>query len=265
MIGSQHAIDSIHQADKLRLFLDYDGTLADFAPTPDEIIPDPEVIEILTGLKNNPQIQPAVLSGRRLEHVIRLVPIDSILLAGTYGIEMRLPGGARLDRLDFTEIRPVLEELKPKWDNIIAPYKGFYLEDKGWTLAIHAKYADDKYAKIVLSKAQEIADHEVDEGTFRILGGDRFLEVGPKLANKGVAIEYLLTRYPLSGELPLYFGDDDKDEEAFEVINRHGGIAVVVAEAERETHATLRLENPASVREWLRDLLSNKFLFQTNL
>jgi trehalose 6-phosphate phosphatase len=257
MIGSQDAINKINRAEGLRLFLDYDGTLADFAPTPDEIYPDPQVIDILTGLKKNPHIQPAVLSGRRLDHVIRLTPVDGILLAGTYGIEMRLPDGERLERLDYSAIRPALDNLKPLWDDLISCCKGFYLEDKGWTLAIHAKHADDRNSENVLPKARQTAVRRIDKEVFRILGGDKFLEVGPKLANKGKAIEYLLTRYPLDGALPLYIGDDDKDEEAFEVINRNGGVAVLVSETDRETHAALRLENPSSVREWLKLLVKN--------
>ena len=37
-------------ARRLWLFLDYDGTLADFADTPEHVNPDPEVIDLLTGL-----------------------------------------------------------------------------------------------------------------------------------------------------------------------------------------------------------------------
>jgi trehalose 6-phosphate phosphatase len=237
------------------LFLDYDGTLAEFAPTPDVIIPDPDVIELLTRLKNHPGIHPAIISGRRLAHIISLVPVAGVLLAGTYGIEMRLPGGELVNRLDYSKVRPVLDSLKPRWKQLIVGRHGYYLEDKGWALAIHARFAEDQEAKSILSQAREIADHQIDRKLFRILGGDKFLEIGPKLANKGVAIEYLLTNFPVNKALLVYVGDDDKDEEAFEVINRHKGVAVLVSETERDTRASLRLSNPVRVREWLRSLL----------
>jgi trehalose-6-phosphatase len=55
--------------------------------------------------------------------------------------------------------------------------------------------------------------------------------------------------------LPLYLGDDDKDEEAFGVVKARGGIAVVVAAHPRETEADLRLESPQAARRWLEMLL----------
>jgi len=238
------------------LFLDYDGTLAGFAPTPDVIISDPEVIDILTRLENHPQIQPAIISGRRLNHILSLLPVPGVLLAGTYGIELRTPDGKRVNRLDYTKIRPGLELLKPRWEQIISGQEGFYLEDKGWSLAIHARFADDQAAAEILSTARAAAVDGMDESLFRIMGKGKFLEVSPKLANKGAAIEYILERYPMGEELPVYIGDDDKDEEAFAVVNQLSGISIVVSENERETHAVLRLPDPAGVREWLKDLLA---------
>ncbi|MES0362195.1 MAG: trehalose-phosphatase, partial [Anaerolineales bacterium] len=64
--GSNKIVEQIEDAAKLRIFLDYDGTLAEFAPTPDEIHPDPELIALLERLKNHQHLQVAVISGRRL-------------------------------------------------------------------------------------------------------------------------------------------------------------------------------------------------------
>ena len=50
--SAKEALQRVMDADKLRLFLDYDGTLADFAPTPDEVYPDPELIDLLNRLNN---------------------------------------------------------------------------------------------------------------------------------------------------------------------------------------------------------------------
>ena len=52
--------------DRLWLFLDYDGTLADFAPTPEYVITDPDVISLVTRLTRCPRLRVAVISGRTL-------------------------------------------------------------------------------------------------------------------------------------------------------------------------------------------------------
>jgi trehalose 6-phosphate phosphatase len=251
----------LDQADRLRLFLDYDGTLADFAPTPEEVTPDLALGNLLARLEQDPRIHPAIISGRRLSHVQKLVPVPGILLAGTYGIELQTTEGKRIDRLPFEEIRPPLDRLKPRWADLLAGREGFFLEDKGWALALHARFASQKETEQVLSKARHLATDVMEESApelFRLLGGHKFLEIGPKLAHKGRTVDYLLDQYPWPGALPLYLGDDDKDEEAFGTIKARGGIAVVVASEPRETEADFRLPSPLAARRWLETLLPSK-------
>lgn len=242
------------QAERLWLFLDYDGTLADFAPTPEHVDPDPELVDLLTRLARHPCIRVAVISGRRLSHVQTLVPVPGVLLAGTYGIELQTPEGERINRVKHGAIRPALEALKPRWLRLLAGRDGFFLEDKYWALALHARFADDDEAEGVLVAARRMATETASSGPFRLLGGHKFLEIGPRLAHKGEAVHYLLDQYPWPGALPLYLGDDDKDEEAFGVITARGGIAILIAQEPRDTKADCRLESPQAARGWLATL-----------
>ncbi len=240
-------------ARRLWLFLDYDGTLDDFAPTPDDVLPNPEVIAVLRALQANPALRVTLLSGRRLAHIEKLAPVPGLMLAGTYGIEIRLPDGERVERVPHAQIRPTLEALKPRWAALIADHEGFYLEDKGWALALHGRFADDAVAEAVFATARAQLE-ALDLAHFRMLGGHKFLELGARLAHKGRAIEHLLAAQPLPGALLLYLGDDDKDEEAFAVVQAHGGLAVVVAGPERESCADGRLPSPQAARAWLMTL-----------
>jgi trehalose 6-phosphate phosphatase len=241
-------------AERVRLFLDYDGTLADFAPTPEHMDPNPEVVDLLTRLASHPRFRVAVVSGRRLSHVERLVPVEGVLLAGTYGVELRLPDGERVDRVPYELVRPPLEAVKPQWATLIEGREGFFLEDKGWALALHARFAEERDADVVLTAARAVGG-KVPPDLFRVLGGHRFLEIGPQLAHKGRTVEYLVTRYPWLGALPVYLGDDDKDEEAFGVIKAYAGIAILVGSKPRETRADGRLASPQAACRWLEALL----------
>jgi trehalose 6-phosphate phosphatase len=245
------------QAKRLWLFLDYDGTLADFAPTPEHVDPDPELIELLSRLARHPRIRTAVISGRRLSHVQTLLPVPGIFLAGTYGIELQTPEGERIIRVEYDAVRPTLDALKPHWDQMIMDRKGFFLEDKGWALALHARFADDGETEEVLAAARSMATEVVTSRLFRLLGGHKFLEIGPRLAHKGQTANYLLDQYPWPGALPVYLGDDDKDEEAFGVIKARGGMTIVVAQEPRSTQADCRLESAQAARHWLERLLAH--------
>jgi trehalose 6-phosphate phosphatase len=160
----------------------------------------------------------------------------------------------RVDRVAYDEIRPVLEEIKPRWERLVAGRDGFFLEDKDWALAIHARHAASTEAEKVLEWARGMVGQAASSDLFRVLGGHKFLEIGPALAHKGRTVAYLLHRYPWQDALPLYVGDDDKDEEAFGVIQARGGIAIRVCEEPCETLADGRLKSPGEVRRWLAGL-----------
>lgn len=245
------------RAERLWLFLDYDGTLAEFAPTPDTIIPDPVLIELLTRLANRPEYRLAVVSGRRLGHIRKLLPVDGIWLAGTYGVELLSPGGELIHRLDYETVRSSLEELKPEWETLLSGRSDFYLEDKRWSLAIHARYASDRSADEIVDAAVQIAEQTVRNPLLRLLGGQKFLEICPTSANKGLTLQYLLDEDPFPGSLPVYIGDDDKDEDAFEVIRVQHGTAILVSSQPRHSRAEFRLESPGEVRALLTNLLNS--------
>jgi trehalose-phosphatase len=246
------------EAQHVWLFLDYDGTLADFAPTPEHIEPHPEVINLLERLAHKPGVRITVLSGRRLHHVRLLLPVSGIFLAGTYGIEMLTPSGETIQRVDFDAIRPTLETIKPRWAKIIYGLDGFFLEDKGWSIALHARFARDEVAEGALAQAWQAVDSELLTDQFRILGGHKFLEVAPRLASKKETVAYLLNQYSLANERLVYIGDDDKDEEAFPLIHADQGVAIKVrqpSQAGRPTEADFFFESPAETLAWLRELV----------
>jgi trehalose 6-phosphate phosphatase len=187
-----------------------------------------------------------------------LLPIEGILVAGTYGIELLRETGEIINRVAYNDIRPSIETVKPQWEQIISGRKGFFLEDKGWTLALHAGYAHQLEAEQVISQAHRAIRQRPLAHHFRILGGHNFLEIAPSLASKGDAVSYLLSRYPLPDARLLCIGDDDKDEEAFYVIHAKGGMAVKVlqpSQASYETEADFFLDSPADTLHWLEGLL----------
>jgi trehalose 6-phosphate phosphatase len=246
-------LKKINAADRIWLLLDYDGTLADFAPTPDDVLPDPSLIALIQALSQHPKISLAIISGRRLAHIEKLIPLPGIWLAGSYGLEMRAPDGEHLHRADYDDLRPQLERLKPGWAELIESHDGFYLEDKGWSLALHARFAEDFLAKRILNQARILAEQTYSELKFQLLGGHKFLEIAPKQADKGNAVTYLLKQ---KQALPIYLGDDDKDERAFPVVQANGGLAGRVCNPARSTQADFLLTSPQDTRAWLADLLN---------
>jgi trehalose-phosphatase len=222
---------------------------------------DPGVNRILEQLTHLPAIRVTVLSGRRLGHVRLLLPFPGIFLAGIYGIELSTPENETIRRVEYAEIRPALERIKPQWAKILRGHNNFFLEDKGWTLALHARFANDEEAEQVLAEARRALEPIARDSRFRILGGHKFLEIVPRLASKKEAVAYLLKQYPLPEARLLYIGDDDKDEEAFPVIHANQGVAIKVrqpSQRSQPTTADFFFESPAETLEWLEELAQRK-------
>ena len=85
--------------------------------------------------------------------------------------------------------------------------------------------------------------------------GKKVFEIKPNLDwDKGKAVSLLLDVLRLDeNTLPVYFGDDITDEDAFFSLGNRG-IGILVSETERETGADYRLNNVEEVEEFLRKL-----------
>ncbi len=247
-------------ASNLWLFLDYDGTLADFSRTPDLVEVDQEVVELVRSLADNSHIRLAVVSGRTLQIVRQLLPVEGIFLAGVYGVEMQLPTGEVIHRENLERIRPYLETIKPRWEALIAGQSGFFLEDKGWTLAIHAERAERDNAHKVLAEARRTAESGIPRNVFRWFEDEVFLEIAPLQAHKGKTVGYLYSHFPLPESRLIYIGDDDKDEEAFGTVHAFGGVNMLVSQRSHSIHfneVDYIINSPGAVRAWLDHLLQD--------
>lgn len=255
-------LEQLIKVERVWMFMDYDGTLADFAPTPDVIKPDARLIDLLTDLERRPGIRVVILSGRKLDHLHELLPVQGIWLAGTYGVEWLTPDEKRIDRVDKDNIRPTLDKIKSDWDEEIRDDDTFFLEDKGFSLALHARFADDAQAERVLDVAREKADQRLEADQLGILGGHKFLEVAPRLADKGKAVDYLLEHNPWPDAMLVYLGDDDKDQRAFETIEERGGISILISDQPVDSHVHCRFESPDHVRQWLKKIIRSRPIFR---
>src|SRR5690606_6976641 len=131
--------------------------------SPDILLPDANLIALVKRLVSATGILPAIISGRKLEHIEKLLPVKDLLLAGTYGIEMKLPVSQYRFVLEYQEIRPIIERIFPLWKMLIKNKDDFYLEDKGWSIALHGRFASETDAHNVMESAQQIVqDHQPD-------------------------------------------------------------------------------------------------------
>lgn len=225
------------------LFLDFDGTLVDLAPSPDKIEVPHELPQLLKRLSDRFAGALAIFTGRSLSDLDRHLGL-SFPAAGQHGAQRRMEIGMAPREASV----PALEMARERMHELAAAWPRLLVEDKGATLAVHYRAVPDAGARVHALLREIVAasgsELEIQEGKY-------VYELRPAGIDKGAALDAFLQVPPFSGRLPLVVGDDVTDETAFAVALRAGGAAVKVGAG--ESRAAWRLDTPRSVRSWLEN------------
>jgi trehalose-phosphatase len=246
-----HLPEIVPQARNRRLviFLDYDGTLTPIVSRPEQATLSISTREVLRELAN--LVPVAILSGRDLDDVRRLVDIDGIVYAGSHGFDIAGPRGLRKQvATEFLSIIDLAEkELKEK----LAGIPGALVERKRFSIAAHYRNVAGSDVSKVEQAVNKIAAHH---GELRRIDNKKVYELQPNIDwNKGKAVLWLLQALELDGEavFPIYIGDDLTDEDVFRALKERGA-GIVVNKQPRLTAARYALKDPVEVERFLRDL-----------
>ena len=226
------------------LFLDFDGTLVDFAPQPDQVRPDRDLAPTLGRVARSLGRALAVVTGRRIGEIDHWLGASVVAVAGGHGFERRDAAG----RMAVAAEGPPSGELARARAHLAAVadgHEGVYLEDKGYGLVLHYRAAPEcggecrRAVKALASPALEV------------LEGAAVAELRARGIHKGAAIAAFMDEAPFAGRTPVFVGDDVTDEDGFRAVNAMRGISIL-AGPDRRTAARHRLPDVGSVLAWLR-------------
>lgn len=232
--------------DRICLFLDVDGTLLEFAPTPDAVQVDEPLRQLLGALSQRLDGAVALVSGRTLGALDELFWPLNLPAAGIHGFERRGADGiVHRPALPHAALDPVRERLA----SFARAQPGVLLEDKGSALALHYRGARGVRAEAHLIVGNAAASLDP---AFTILEGEQVLEIKPAHTSKASAVEAFMNEPPFAGRRPVYIGDDVTDFDGFSAVRRNGGFDIAVGD---RVSARWALANPHAVRDWLGMLL----------
>lgn len=223
------------------LFLDLDGTLAAIEPRPEHVGPQPERTRLLARLAEAFEGRLAVVSGRALSDIDRILDGAVIALAGVHGLQRRRADGSVVAADPPEAVQAARDALLLALPEV----KGVLLEDKGVAVAVHFRLAP-KCADAVMAAAAEAASRFGLE----LQPGDMVAELRPPGADKGDAVAAFMAEPPFAGATPVFVGDDLTDENGFRAVRDLGGYGVLVGPG-RKTLASHRLGGVGEVMAWL--------------
>lgn len=225
-------------------FLDVDGTLLSIAAHPDAVQVPAMLVSLLDRLQAKLNGAVALISGRTINDLDRLFEPLKLPSAGIHGLERRSADG----RMHQTSSHAQLDSVRGPLAAFVEAQDGLLLEDKQQALALHYRNAPHREAEVkdFISRLVETSPSPLE-----LKRGKMVIEVKPRGANKGTAIEAFMTETPFTGRTPVFIGDDVTDEDGFRAVNQLGGISIRVGD-DANSAATYRLSDENAVIDWLQ-------------
>lgn len=237
----------------LLMLLDYDGTLTPIAERPELAVLAPEMRAILGELAS--VIPVAVVSGRDLGMLRKLVDVPGLMYVGDHGFDMADLAGENHQLEAVRDYLPVLAAAEQYLRESLTTIAGVLIERKRSSIAVHFRLVEQADVPQVRACVREAISKY---SQLKVTPGKKVIELQPGLDwDKGKAVEWLLPQLDPSGRRhPVYIGDDVTDENAFRVVCRRG-TGILVREDDHPTTARYALEDPREVRLFLQRLIQS--------
>ena len=246
------ALEAAQRAMPLRLLLDYDGTLAPFARSPELASPDDELLDLLERLAASPRITLDIVSGRARDTLERWFGNLPVSLWAEHGFWHRpYPGGqwASAFRVpdDWKErVAPILEEF-------VATTPGSHVEMKTAALAWHYRKAPREFGTRQAHELRMLLGDLLSNQPLEVLEGTKVIEVRLRGVSKSLVAQRVADE-TVPATAIVAIGDDRTDEDLFRALPAS---SITVAVGRPWTSARFHLDDYRAVRQTLRGLLSH--------
>ena len=229
------------------LFLDFDGTIVDIAPTPGSVeVPD-GLPSLLVALRDALGGAVAIVTGRPIEQIDGFLGTAVPAVAGLHGFERR--------GTDGTIVRSHapgddLKDIRARLQDFAAEHPGVLVEDKKRSVALHYRLAPS-----LKDACRDLVNAAIERtmAGWHVVEGKCVFEIGPRDSTKGTAIEAFMVEKPFRGRTPVFCGDDRTDEDGFAVVNARGGVSIRVGRG-AATRAAVQVDTVGELLDWLARL-----------
>lgn len=224
------------------LFLDFDGTLVDIAPSPGSIRTPEDLPALLERVSVAVGGAMAIVTGRSVGDIDSYLNPLHVVVAGGHGAEIRV-GPNEL----VCAASPISPSMVDAVRALSTRFEGTSVEIKRSSIAVH--YRSNPGAGGALEgELRRLLSEKYDD--FSVCMGRKVCELVPSHVCKGAAIKALLTLPQFQGRRPIVIGDDLSDESAFAIAESLGGVALKVA-GEHFSPEAADFREPSEVRDWL--------------
>ena len=233
------------------LLLDYDGTLTPITARPDLAIMNDEMRDILRSISD--KLRVAIISGRDLADVKKMVGLKNLFYAGSHGFEIEGPGDEHIELESAKTALPELDKAEIEATYRLIEIKGIIIERKKFGLAVHYRLVNENSMPLVHKAIDKLSS---SYNRLELTYGKKVFEFRPRIVwNKGKAITQIaeIVFDNRRDAFPIYIGDDLTDEDAFREV-KGWGFGILVGDHNSDSFADYRFENFEEVVAFLRNI-----------
>ena len=194
------------------LFLDIDGTLADFTLNPKDSVIPASTLTLLQKIQTH-DVKIAAVTGRSLAEARQMLSPLTLPIAATHGLEIAfdddsISNDENIVSIDIMELATIRQAIIQS----CRPYNNLIIEKKPYSVALHFRQAPDLGDMAYTIMTETLKTHN----NWSLKSGKYVWEVVPKGVSKGSAILTLLEKIQRPNPLcPIFIGDDITDEAGF--------------------------------------------------
>jgi trehalose 6-phosphate phosphatase len=245
-------MQSVENADGIALFLDMDGTLIDFAATPEAVTVPPDLVLALDGATRRTRGALALLSGRSIAELDRLTAPLALPASGLHGGEIReSPGG----EIRITTHADLPGRLRADLATLLADFPAASVEEKGMSVAVHYRRAPVLGTELGNTLRRYVTGGEVTG--VQLMAGELVYELKPAGFDKGRSLRHFMQLDRFRGRSPIFVSDHPVDQAGFDAAAALGGFGISVGR--HLPGVAQSLPNPAAVRAWMRRLAGDEW------
>ncbi len=214
------------------LFLDFDGTLTPIVKSRGKVNLSFQSRNLLQELSNKSNLFMAIISGRKLEDIKKMVGLSNLTYGGNHGLEWSI-----FDRTDSYPIPEktlsTLKEILQQLNKIAFQFSGVHIYDKEPVLSLHYRSADRKHIPAIKLQFANTLKPYIENEIISVMPGKMSFEVCPKVEwNKGYLAQLLTEKISIKTKkapLVIAIGDDTTDEDMFKKLGQ--GITIKVGKS----------------------------------
>lgn len=238
-------------ANKIVIFIDYDGTLVPIESSPElAVLPD-SIREALLRIQSKfSWLELVIVSGRDSNFLRSQFPAQNLALAAEHGAEYFDPFTKEWHR----RVHRNLQEWYPTAEKIMSHYAErtprSMVEKKSFSLAWHYRLSPRDYGGLQAKKLAEELELGLANQPVTILRGKKVIEVRAAEADKGAFVSWYLDQ-TTQDTFAFAFGDDLTDEDMFKAL-KDRGVSVKVGFG--KTNADFRVRTQDSLLRYFNRL-----------